>query len=133
MDVGALTVIFGFAGNRGRATGPVQHHSDHGQLHVARSGNVTGGHAERVEVQRGPMDTRLSGRLRGKGGEVYERDQGRGDDHFGFVAEPVRRRRQRRVHDQERPVGAEYAADHGQIATDLPEDPVQRQRKGPER
>lgn len=121
--------MFGLAGNRGRATGPVQHHSDNGQLHVARGGNVAGGHAKRVEIQRGPVDTRLSGCVRGEGGEIHERDPGRRDDRFGFVAEPVRRR----VHDQERPVGAEHAADHGQVAAHLPEDPVQRQREGPER
>lgn len=117
----------GFAGNRGRHTGPVQHHTHHGQLLVARTGNAAGGHAERVEVQRGPVDPRLPGRVRGEGGEVHagraERDPGR--SQFGPVAEPAR--------DQKRNVRAQHAADHGPVAAHVPEDAVQRERTGPER
>lgn len=58
-------------GNRGRDSGPVQHNPDHGQLHVAGTGNAAGGHAERVEVQRGAVDTRLPGRVRGESGTVH--------------------------------------------------------------
>jgi len=60
-----------FTGNRCCYTGPMQHHPDHGQLCVARTGNLAGRHAKRVEVQRCAMDTRLPGRLRGKGGAVH--------------------------------------------------------------
>lgn len=93
---------------------------------MARSGDAAGRHAARVEVQRGSVDTRLSGRVRGQGGKVHtgraERVPGcRGQ--LGTVAEPVRHR-QWRVH-QERSVGPEHAAVHRQVAAHVPEDPIQ--------
>lgn len=102
---------------------------------MARTGNDAGGHAQREQVQRGAVDTRLSGRVRGEGGAVHagrdERDPRR--RQLGPVAEPVRRRRRRPVNDQERPVGAQHAADHRPVAAHLPEDAVQRQRARLER
>lgn len=107
----------------------MQHHPDHGQLCVARTGNVAGRHAKHLEVQWRAVDTRLPGRLRGEGGAVHagraERDPGR--RQFGVVAEPVRRRWHRPVHHQERPVGAEHTDDRGQVAANVPADSVQRQ------
>lgn len=111
----------------------MQHHTDHGQFRVAGTGNAAGRHAKRVQVQRGPVDSRLSGRVRGKGGAVHagraERHPGRGQ--FRTVDDPVGRRRP--VDHQERRVGAQHAADDGQVAAHVPEDPVQRKRAGPER
>lgn len=108
----------------------MQHHSHHGQLRVARTGNAAGRHAERVQVQRGPVDTRLPGRVRGETGAVHarraERDPGRSD--FGAVAEPVHGRRP-----EERVLRPEHAAGAGQVAAHLPADPVQRQRTRLER
>lgn len=107
----------------------MQYHPDHGQLRVARTGNVAGRHAKRVEVQRRTVDTRLSGRVRGESGAVHagraERDPGR--RQFGAVPKPVWRRRHWPVDHQERPVGAEHADDRGQVAANVPADSVQRQ------
>lgn len=123
-----------FTGNRGCYTGPMQHHPDHGQLCLARTGNLAGGYAKRVEVQRRAVDTRLPGRVRGEGRAVHagraERDPGRGQ--FGTVAEQVRRRWHRPVHHQKRPFGAEHAHDGGQVAANVPADSVQRQRTRPD-
>lgn len=124
-------IVLFCTGNRGRAPGTVQHHSDHGQFLVARTGDDAGRHAKREQVQRRAVDTRLSGRVRGEGGEVHagrdERDPGR--RQFGAVAEPVRRP----VDDPERRVGAQHAADHRPVAAHVPEDAVQRQRARLER
>lgn len=115
----------------------MQHHPDHGQLHVAGPGDAAGGHAERVEVQRGAVDTRLPGRVRGEGGAVHagraERDPGRGQ--LGAVAEPAvgGRRRRRRRQKRRRPVRAQHAADGRPVAAHVPADAVQRQRARPER
>lgn len=120
------------SGDRGRARA-VQHHPDHGQLHVAGGDDTAGGHAERVQVQRGAVDTRLPGRVRGQGGAVHER-RPRRRQLRSVAAQSVRRRRRRRlVHGEERPVGAQHAADPGQVAAHVPADPVQRQRARPER
>lgn len=115
-------------GNSGCHTGPVQHHPDHGQLRVARTGNAAGRHAKRVEVQRRAVDTRLPGRVRGEGGAVHARrdEQHPGRRQFRSVAEPVRRRHgQRPLDRQERPVGAQHAADCRQVAAHVPADSVQ--------
>lgn len=129
-----LFFLFFFLGNRGRHPGPVQHNPDHGQLHVAGPGDAAGGHAERVEVQRRAVDTRLSGRVRGEGGAVHarraERHPGRGQ--LGAVAEPAAGgRRQGRL--RRRPVRAQHAADGRPVAAHVPADAVQRQRARPER
>lgn len=52
---------------------------------MARTGNASGRHAERMQIQRSPVDTRLPGGLRRQAAQIHARRTGR--RQFWTVAE----------------------------------------------